>query len=274
MVAMLDDSDVFSDDPEVLEEIVAHERRVLTEVPTERTDETDEARARALWRLGESLYRLRRFSDSLEPLEEAEHAASLIPGWELIWARARCVRAGSLVGLRRWAEAAELTDELVEIGDWMNEPYYVQRGLSARVIALKGLGRWQEAAAAAIALRKSLPADLSPTQKGALREALLTQAWAARKAGDPESGVPINEEAIVLARDAQDREPLYRALLQHAELLHAAGRSAEARETLQTVIDTFRGGPEDFAISAVAVARGLKLRMRLLPRRHRAPPSP
>jgi tetratricopeptide (TPR) repeat protein len=271
MVDMPADSDVFSSDPEVLERVVAHERGVLSELPAERTDETDEQRARALWRLGESLYRLRRFSDALGPLEEAEHAAALIPELELTWVRARSVRATCLLGLKRWAEAAALTDELVEAADSLNKPHYVETGLHLRVVALKSLDRWQEAAAAASALRESLAAEHTPTTNKHLGLALVTQAWAAQRAGDPESGLPFADEAIALALEAQDREPLYHALLQRAELLYAAGSSAEARETLQTIIDTFRDEPDDdFAVEAVAVARGRKLAMRLRPRRRRA----
>jgi tetratricopeptide (TPR) repeat protein len=106
-----------------------------------------------------------------------------------------------------------------------------------------------------------------------LVDAIATQGWAAGKAGDPESGLRFLDEAIALAIEEHAREPLSRALVQRAELLYAAGRNAEARETLQTIIDTFRGDPEDFAISAVATARGRKLRMRLQPRRRRTPPS-
>jgi tetratricopeptide (TPR) repeat protein len=270
MVNMPGDSDVFSSDPEVLARIVVHERGVLSESPAERTDETDEQRAKALWRLGEALFRLRRFADALGPLEEAEHAAALIPEWEPIWMRARTVRITCLLALDRWAQAAELTHELVEVADSLNKPHYVHAGLRARAIALRSLDRWQEAATAASALRESLPPDHLPATQEHLGLALLTQAWAARRAGDPESGLPFADEAIALAVEAQAREPLSDALAQRAELLYAAGRSAEARETFQTVIDTFRDDPEDFAISAVAIARGRKLRIRLQPRRHRA----
>jgi tetratricopeptide (TPR) repeat protein len=177
IVGMPEDSEVFSSDPEVLEEVVAYERRVLGELPAERTDETDEARARAFWRLGEALFHLRRRSEALAPLEEAEHAAALIPEWELIWLRARCIRATCLLGLKRWAEVADLTEKLVDVGDWLDEPYYVHIGLHARAVALESLDRWQDAAAAAAALRESLPVEHSPRTRVHLREALLIQAW-------------------------------------------------------------------------------------------------
>jgi tetratricopeptide (TPR) repeat protein len=261
-------SDVFSSDPEVLERVVAHERGFLAEAPAQRTDETDEQRARALWRLGESLYRLRRFSDALEPLEAAEDAAKFLPGWELIWARSRCVRAGCLLCLKRWADVIEVTEELIDIGDWKHRAYFVQRGLGVRLVALKALDRWQEAALAAAAFRESLPAERSPSMNGVLVDAISTQGWAAGRAGDPESGLRFFDEAIALAIEEQKREPMSRALTQRAELVYAAGRSAEARATLQTVIDTFRDDPEDFAVNAVAFARVRKVTMRL--RRHRS----
>ena len=93
---------------------------------------------------------------------------------------------------------------------------------------------------------------------------------AARRAGNPELGLVHIDQAIALADEPEDREPLSRVLRLRAELLHATGRNAEARDTLQTVIDTFRDDPEEFAISAVAIARGRKLRMRVQPRRRKS----
>jgi len=273
MVDMPGASDVFSSDPEVLERAVVHARGVLRELKAQRTADADERRAEALWKLGEALFKLRRYSEALGPLEEAEHAAALLPEWETIWARSRTLRAGVLVVLKRWAEVVELTGELIRVGDSLNDPYFVQAGLRARLLALKALGRWRDAAEAASVLREELPAEHTPWTREHLREALLIQAWAAQRAGNPESGLPLADEAITLAVEEQDREPLYLALVQRAELLYAAGRGAEARETLQKVIDTFRNGPEDFAMGAVATARGRKLRMRLQPRRRRTPRS-
>jgi tetratricopeptide (TPR) repeat protein len=230
----------------------------------------DERRAKALWTLGGALYRLRRFSDAIRPLEDAEHAATLVPGCENVWADSRCLRAGALLGLERWAEVVELTDDLVEVEDWPYKAKYLQTGLHVRVVALKALDRWQDAAVAASALRESLPAEETPRTRQHLREALEIQAWVAHEARDPQSGLPSIDQAIAIAEQDQDREPLSRALIQRAELLYAAGRNAEAREALRTVIDTFRGAPEDYAISAVAIARGLKLRMRFRLRSPRA----
>lgn len=246
---------------------MAHERAVLSETREQRTQEQDERRATALWRLGESLYRLRQLSDALEPLEAAEEAARALPGWEQVRLRSRCVRAACLVGLQRWAEALALTEELVEVRGTLSQAYYVQRALAGRVVALTALDRWQEAALAAAALRKSLPAEPSLSAKRVLIDAMWTQAWAAGRAGDPESGLVFADEAIALAIESQSREPLSRALSQRAELLYAAGRTPEARETLQAIVDTFRDDNEDFAISAVASARGRRAAMRIRPRR-------
>jgi tetratricopeptide (TPR) repeat protein len=270
MVEMPDSSYVLGGDPDVLERDVADQRDVLRELVGERFDDIDERRARALWKLGVALYRLRRFAEAVEPLEKAEHAAGLIPGWEPISVGARCVRAGALLGLERWAEVAELTGDLVEVREWLYDPAYLQTGLHTRMVALKALGRWQEADAAAAALREGLPEEQTPRTRKHLREALELQALVAQRAGNPESGLLLIDQAVALAAEAEDREPLSRVLRLRAELLYATGRNAEARETLQTVIDTFRNDPEEFAISAVAIARGRKLRMRLQPRRRKS----
>jgi tetratricopeptide (TPR) repeat protein len=263
------DSDVFSTDPEVLERVVAQQRDVLAEAPAQRTDETDEQRAMALWRLGEALHRLRRLSEALEPLEAAEHAARFLPGWERTWIRSRCVRASCLLGLERWADAAEVAEGVVA-SDWKHAPYFVQQGLMIRSVALKFLDRWQEAADAAAAFRESVPAERSAAINGFLVDAISTQGWAAGRAGDTELGLRFFDEAIALAIQERVREALSRALAGRAELLYAAGRSAEARATLQTTIDTFRDDPEEFAVNAVAFARVWKLKMRLQPRRRRS----
>lgn len=262
--------DVFSKDPEVLERVVAEQRGVLRELSGQHTWETEEVRAGALWKLGQALHRLRRFSDALGPLEEAEHTAKLLPGWEPVWVGSRCARASALLNLKRYAEVADLTEEFVKPGAVLTKPDYLQAGLHVRALALKALDRWQEADVTASVLRERLPDEPTAGTLKHLRHALLIQAWAAQEAGDPDRGLPLADEAIALASKEQDREPLSRALTQRAELLYVAGRNAEAREALQTVIDTFRADPEDFAISAVAIARGLKLRWRLQPRRRRS----
>jgi tetratricopeptide (TPR) repeat protein len=270
MVEMPDSSYVLGGDPDVLERVVADQRDVLRGLVGEGLSDVDEHRAAALWKLGVALHRLRRFAEAVEPLEEAERAAALIPGWEPISVGARCVRAGALLGLESWIEVADLTDDLVETREWPYDPSYLQTGLHTRLVALKALDRWQEADTTAAALRERLPEEQTPRTRKHLREALEIQAQAAQRAGNPELGLPLIDQAVALAVEAQDREPLSRVLLLRAELLYATGRSAEARETLQTVIDTFRNDPEEFAISAIAIARGRKLRMRVQPRRRRS----
>jgi tetratricopeptide (TPR) repeat protein len=284
MVEMPDPSYVLGGDPDVLKGVVAHERGVLHELAARRpvgpsatsttsttstlsryrgTVDTDKRRATALWKL-------RRFAEAVEPLEEAEQVAALIPGWEPISVGARCVRAGALLGLERWAEVADLTDYLVEVREWLYDPVYLQTGLHTRMVALKALGRWEEADAAAAALRESLPEEQTARTRKHLREALELQALVAQRVGNPGLGLPLIDEAVALAVETEDREPLSRVLRLRAELLYATGRNAEARETLQTVIDTFRNDPEEFATSAVAIARGRKLRMRVQPRRRKS----
>jgi tetratricopeptide (TPR) repeat protein len=262
-----EDADIFSSDVRALERVVAHERAVLSEAPATRSDASDEQRAIALWRLGEALYRLRRLSEAIEPLEAAERAAELLEGKDKLWARSRSVRVGSLLGLERWEEAVELSAELVRVGRSLNAPHFVRAGLHLRAAGLKATGRWQEAAEAAASLRASLPAELTRTAKDQLTSALLVQAWAAQQAGDPSSGLPFAEEALALLAETDDREALSRALTQRAELLRAAGNVAEARAAFQTIIDTFGSGREDFEIDAVAHARVRKLTMRLRFRR-------
>jgi len=269
---MPDPSHVLGGHPDVLERVVADERDVLRELGGDRVSDIDEdeRRAVALWRLGNALFKLRRFAEAVEPLEEAERAAALIPGWDSIVVGARLIRAGAFLGLERWAEAVDLTDDLVEVQEWLYDPVYLQTGLHTRIVALKALGRWQEADAGAAALRKSLPEEQTPRTRQHLREALEIQAQAAQRAGNPELGLPLIDQAVALTVEDEDREPLSRGLRLRAELLYATGRNAEARETLQTVIDTFRNDPEDFAITAVAIARGRKLRMRLQPHRRKS----
>ena len=164
----------------------------------------------------------------------------------------------------------DLTDDLVEVQEWLYDPGYLQTGLHTRIVALKALARWQEADAGAGALRNSLPEEQTPRTRQHLREALEIQAQAAQRAGNPELGLPLIDQAVALTVEDEDREPLSRGLRLRAELLYVTGRNAEARETLQTVIDTFRNDPADFAITAVAIARGRKLRMRLQPHRRKS----
>ncbi len=88
---MPDPSHVLGGHPDVLERVVADERDVLRELGGERVSDIDEdeRRAVALWRLGNALFKLRRFAEAVEPLEEAERAAALIPGWDSIVVGAR-----------------------------------------------------------------------------------------------------------------------------------------------------------------------------------------
>lgn len=278
MVETPDPSFVLGGDPDVLRRVVAHERGVLRGLPsrpngTTSTSSTfsrylvpvdaDKRRARALYKLGLALFRLHQFEEAAEPLEEAEQAARLLPGWESVWVGARCHRVAALLVLKRYAEVVDLTEDFVGSGGWGDELKAVQTALHTRLVALKALDRWRDAAVTALALRESLHEEQTSRTRKHLREALEIEAWVAQEAGDPESGLPPIDEAIALAAEEQDREPLSRALMQRAELLYAAGRNAEAREAFQTIIDTFRDAPEDYAISAVAIARGLKLRLRV-----------
>jgi tetratricopeptide (TPR) repeat protein len=256
-----------SKDPGVLARVVERERAVLHELPREGSLETEQARGLALFRMGEALFRLRQLRDAAQVLADADRVIAALSAHPGALARVKSLRIGTLLSLKNYDDVPQLADQLIRFGEELQQPMYVLLGWDARAIAMNQLGRWKEATEAASALIEALPTEPSPKEFGLKRAALMTLAAAAGATGDPDKGLLLVQDALVIAVEEEDRVHLYEALRQRAELLYSAGRADEAREVYAEVIRLFRGSSEDFAEEAVGWAQGRRVGMRLRPRR-------
>ena len=250
---------------------MARQQAVLDELGATRGEEADRARGAALWKMGEASFRLRRMADAANQLEEAERAFARVPGFDLPGVRARLARAGALLVLRRYKEAAELAEDVLWYGKKAQNSYYIRAGGITAALGSKGAGRWQEAATAATAFLDDLGSDPPAEESSRVAVALVIQAAAARLNGRPEEALRLLERAIPLAAEGDDREQLYQAMDVRAASLYSAGRPSEARAAYDEIVAEFRDESDEFATAAVWGSRAWKLRIRIRPHN---PPRP
>jgi tetratricopeptide (TPR) repeat protein len=258
--------DFINRDPAVRDAAIAGAEALLQQWPPSDDPLTDVERGLALWKIGEALFRSRRMQEAADRLDEAERTLSRVPELGIARAAGLSTRAGALAVLKRYREARDVATHAIQLAAKVELKPALLAGWSARALSAKALGEWREASFAADGLLTAIGDDPPAKHRSSVTRALLTKAWAARMAGQPEIGLALVEQAITRAHEDDARELLCEILGERAELLYSAGHRAAAITAYEELIAGYGDSSEDYAREAVIVAHGRRWRWKALSR--------
>jgi tetratricopeptide (TPR) repeat protein len=255
-----------------LERDIARQTRIVLETADADDERALRRRGDALWLLGEDLFRLGRFEESVPICDEAAETL-----WPFVDERhsavhARWRQATTLTVLGRCLEALTVVERLVkDIGpDWKapSLPDLMPLVLGLWVGLLEEVDRQGEVESRADQVIALLEDGNTPGQKMVLARVLLAKAAAVEDRGDTNCALAVLDDVIVRASAevsgdlaGEFRSLLVAAMVKRGLVLELAGRSDQALSAFDEVLVKYGATPDSDFDDDLGTARASRTRL-------------